>query len=148
MKNDTLQIKGKITATLIGPDGKVKLVREIENIVTNVGRALVIDRLQGAAAAVASYMAIGTGAVAAAAADTALGTEVARALGALDQPDVYTDRLVHTFAAGTGTGSITEVGRLNADTVGTLMGRSVFTAIPKGADDSLQMTYSFTYAAA
>ena len=148
MKNDTLQLKGKITATLIGPDGKVKLVREIENIVTNAGRALVIDRLQGAAAAVASYMAIGTGAVAAAAADTALGTEVARALGTLDQPDVYTDRLVYTFAAGTGTGSITEVGRLNAVTVGTLMGRSVFTAIPKGADDSLEMTYDFTYAAA
>jgi hypothetical protein len=145
--SNDLQIVGTITARLIGPDGKTKLVRNVKNIVTNAGRQLIIDRLQAASAAVADYMAIGTGTTAAAAGDTTLVTEVARAQGTLSQPDAHTDRLVQTFAAGTGTGSITEVGRLNNTTGGVLMGRSVFTAIPKGADDSLQMTYDFTYAA-
>jgi len=145
--SNSIQIKGRITATLIGPDGQIKETRTMENIVTNAGRAHIIDRLQAASAAVADYMAIGTGTNAAAAADTTLQTEAARAQGTLSQPDAYTDRLVYTFAAGTGTGTITEAGRLNAASTGTLMGRSVFTAIPKGAGDSLAMTYDFTYAA-
>jgi hypothetical protein len=143
---DKLAIKGLLHIQLFGPDGKLKTERKVENIITNAGREYIIDRLQGTVA-VMDYMAIGTGTNAAAAANTTLQTEVARAQGTLSQPNANTDRLVHTFAAGTGTGNITEAGRLNAASVGTLMGRVVFTAVPKGANDSLQMTYDFTYAA-
>ena len=142
-----ITVKGIIHLKLIGPDGQVKLERVIENIVTNAGRAHIIDRLQGASVAVADYIAIGSGAVAAAPGDLALGSELARAQGTLSQPDAYTDRAVYTFAAGTGTGTVTEAGRLNAGSNGTLVGRQVFTAIPKAAADSLQITYDFTYAA-
>jgi hypothetical protein len=148
--SNSIEIKGRITATLIGPDGKIKETRVINNIVTNAGRSHIIDRLQAASAAVADYIAIGTGTNAAAAADTTLQTEAARTNtggDGLTQPDAYTDRLHRVFGAGVGTGNITEAGRLNASSAGTLMGRSVFTAIPKGAGDSLAMTYDFTYAA-
>lgn len=145
--NDLLRIIGHITLELFGPDGRLKEKREVENIITNTGRQLIIDRLQGNSPAVPDYIAIGTGATAAAAADTTLGTEVARAQGTLSQPDAYTDRSVVTFAAGTGTGTITEAGRLNASSAGTLVGRQVFTGVPKGASDTLQITYDFTYAA-
>ena len=119
------------------------------NIVTNAGRAHIIDRLQAASAAVCDYMAIGTSTTAADAADTTLGTETGtRVQGTLSQPTAYTDRLVSTFAAGNGTATIGEVGRLNASTSGTLMGRLVLSPTKvKGADDSLQVTYDFTYAA-
>ena len=143
-----LRIAGLITLELRGPDGQLKSRRRFKNVITNAGRALIIDRLQSGAAAIADYLGIGTGTNAAAAADTTLQTEVARAQGTLSQPDPYTDRCVFTFPAGTGTGSITEAGRLNAAAAGTLIGRQVFTAIPKGADDSLQITYDLTYAAA
>jgi hypothetical protein len=142
-----IEIKGNISIVLTGPDGQVKDTREVKNIVTNAGRAHVIDRLQGASVAVADYIGIGTGPVAAAAADTALGGEVARAQGALTQIDPYTDRCVYTFPAGIGTATIQEAGRLNAPAGGTLMGRQVFTSIIKTVNDSLQVTYDFTYAA-
>jgi hypothetical protein len=145
--NEGIKVKGIVNIKLIGPDGQVKDQRTVENIVTNTGRAHIIDRLQAAGVAVCDYVAIGTGTNAAAAADTTLQTEAARAQGTLSQPDAYTDRCVYTFAAGTGTGNITEVGRLNAASVGTLMGRVVFTAVNKPASDSLAMTYDFTYAA-
>ena len=144
-----IKIIGKILIELRGPDGKLKDKREVTNIVTNTGRQAIIDRLQGTTPPSAAFIAIGTGATAAAAADTTLGTEVARSSSAapLTQPDAYTDRCIETFAAGVGTGNITEAGRLTANSGGTLMGRQVFTAVNKTASDSLQITYDFTYAA-
>lgn len=145
---DSLKITGIITAILRGPDGRIKARSVDRNIVTNVGRAAIIDRLQGATPAVCDYIAIGTGATAAAAADTTLQTEVARAQGTLSQPTAYTDRCVYNFAAGTGTGTITEVGRLNAASDGVLMGRGILASSKvKEAGDSLEITYDFTYAA-
>ena len=141
-----IEIKGNVKIVLTDKDGKVKDTREVKNIITNTGRQAIIDRLQGNTPAVSDYVAIGTGSVAAAAADTTLGAEVARGQGTLSQPDAYTDRSVYTFAAGTGTGTITEAGRLNAAAAGTLSGRQVFTGVVKTATDSLQITYDFTYA--
>jgi hypothetical protein len=148
-----IKIEGKIHAVLKGPDGQIKGEWTGPNIITNAGRAHIIDRLQGAGAAVADYMAIGSGTAAAAAADTTLGTELDREQGSPSQPDAYTDRLAVEFGAGEGTGTVGEVGRLNAAADGTLMGRSVYTSwtpastIAKGAGDTLTFTYDFTYAA-
>jgi hypothetical protein len=142
-----LAVRGIVKIQRWDGSGRLTLERTVENIVTNAGRAHIVDRLQAAGVAVADYIAIGTNSTAAAAANTALGAEAARAQGTLSQPDAYTDRCVYTFAAGTGTGTITEAGRLNAASVGTLMGRTVFTGIVKTASDSLQITYDFTYAA-
>lgn len=143
-----LAITGHITVELFGPDGARTHFQKVKNIITNAGRQLIVDRLQGNTPAVPDYLAIGTGTNAAAAADSTLQTEIARAQGALTQPDAHTDRCVYNFGAGVGTGTITEAGRLNAGSGGTLVGRQVFTAVPKGAGDTLQITYDFTYAAA
>lgn len=146
MSNE-IKLTGTITIELRGSDGKLKEKREVKNMVVNTGRALIIDRLQGNTPNVCDYIAIGTGGTAAAAADTTLGTEVARAQGTLSQPDAYTDRCTYTFPAGTGTGNITESGRLNAASTGTLIARQTFTAVNKTSSDSLQITYDLTYAA-
>ena len=145
--HDIVKLIGSITLELFDAKGQLKTSRRVQNIVTNTGRQAIVDRLQGASPAVCDYVAIGTGVVAAAAADTTLGTEVARAQGTLSQPDAYTDRCSYTFGPGVGTGAITECGRLNAASTGTLMGRQVFSAVNKGASDSLAVTYDFTYAA-
>lgn len=117
------------------------------NLVVNAGKDLVIDRLQGVNGppAVCDFMAVGTGTTAAAAGDTTLQTEIGtRVQGTLSQPTSTTDRLVSTFAAGNATGAITETGRLNASSAGTLLGRIVFSAVNKAAGDSLQVTYDIT----
>lgn len=145
---DSIAILGIITLRLFGPDGRLKQEQVRHNVFTNYGRSKIVDLLQGGVAITApDYIAIGTGTNAAAATDTALQTEVARAQGTLTQPDAYTDKCVYTFGAGVGTGSITEVGRIDAASSGNLFGRSVDTAIPKGALDTLEITYNFTYAA-
>lgn len=89
-----------------------------------------------------NYVAIGSGDSAAAAGDTALGSEAARAQGDYS----YTDdtkafEVTETFAAGTGTGSITESGLFNASSAGQLFARQTFGVINKGASDSLQITW-------
>ena len=147
-KSDGVKIRGFVTAELRGPNGELKGQYRTENIVTNAGRQLIIDRLQAGTDAVADWMAIGTGTNAPAAANTALQTETARLKGDLTQPTAHTDRLVRAFAAGVGTGTIAEVGRLNDETTGVLLCRAAFDpTIPKGADDSLTVTYDITYAA-
>lgn len=150
MKNlsENMAVRGFISWELRGPDGRIKAAGRNENIITNAGRQLIIDRLQGATPAVADYIAIGTGNTAPAASQTALVTEVARAQATLSQPDAHTDRAVYTFPAGTGTGVIAEAGRLNAAASGTLLARGLVSpTVDKTAADTLQITYDITYAA-
>jgi hypothetical protein len=144
---EPIRVRGIVRLVITGPDGSVKADDTHENLVTNAGRQHLIDRLQGTSSAVADYIAIGTSSTAAAAGDTTLVAEVARAQGTLSQPDAHTDRCVYTFPAGTGTGTIREVGRLNASSGGTLMGRAVVADKIKGAGDTLTITYDFLYAA-
>lgn len=144
--SDPMRFVGSVLLELINPWGEVVDAHMGFNLVVNAGKDLVVDRLQGVGGppAVADYIAIGTGTNAAAAGDTALQTEVARGQGTLSQPTSTTDRSVYTFAAGTGTGAITEAGRLNAAASGTLLGRIVFSVVTKGALDTLQVTYDLT----
>ena len=143
---EPLKIRGIILIELFGEDGRLKESRSVENIITTVGRGHVIDRLQADGAPnPMSYCGIGTGATAAVIGDTTLQTEVGtrQGPGALSQPDAFTDRLTVTFAAGNGTGNITEAARFNASSAGNMMGRQVFTAVNKTSTDSLQITYDF-----
>lgn len=90
-----------------------------------------------------SHMAIGSGTAAAAAGDTALGSELARvALTATVTGNSI--KYVGTWNAGVGTGSVSEAGVFNAASGGTMLCRSVFSALDKAADDSLQIEWTVT----
>lgn len=143
---ERMRVIGTVMLQLRGAAGEIKWVQCGGNLVVNAGKDWVIDRIQsGSPPALMNYQAIGTGTTAAAAGDTALQTEVARQNdGTHSQPTSTTDRLVTTFAAGTGTGAITETGRLNAGSGGTLLARQVFSVVNKGASDSLQVTHDIT----
>ena len=100
--------------------------------------------MKDASATAMSHMAIGTGSTAAAAGDAALGNEAGRV--ALTSTTVTSDAVAYvaTFAAGTGTGAITEAGIFNASSSGTLLCRTVFSVINKGAADTLGITWTVT----
>jgi hypothetical protein len=98
--SDTIKIIGTITARLFDKDGNLKQESVTQNVITNTGRQLIIDRLQASGVAVPDYIAIGSGATAPAAADTAMQTELARAQATLSQPDAHTDRAVYTSPRG------------------------------------------------
>ena len=53
--------------------------------------------------------------------------------------------MVGNWAAGDGTNAaITEAGVFNAASTGTMYSRATFTAINKGASDTLQITWTYT----
>ena len=147
---DFIKAKGIVNLVLTDEFGNVK--QELtENLVVSAGLAFIASRMKDATATVMSHMAIGTNATAAAAAQTALITELARA--ALTSTTIVTTtvandtvQFVATFAAGSGTGAIVEAGILNASTGGTMLARTVFSVINKGASDSLTITWKVSLA--
>lgn len=147
MLKETPKASGTLDIVLRDKDGKVKDQRTVKNLVVDTGLAYIADRMADAAESAMSHMAVGTGSTAAAAGDTTLGTESGRvALTSTTQTNedvVY----VATFSAGTGTGALTEAGILNAASAGTLLCRTVFSTVNKGASDSLQVTWTVSMAA-
>ena len=143
MINDTIKVTGELKVTLTKPDGNVHETI-IPNIVVTDGKEYIASRMKDASATAMSHMAIGTGSTAAAAGDAALGTEAGRV--ALTSTTVTSNAVAYvaTFAAGTGTGAITEAGIFNASSSGTLLCRTVFSVINKGAADTLGITWTVT----
>ena len=143
MINDTIKVTGELKITVTKPDGNVHET-VVPNIVVTDGKEYIASRMKDASATAMSHMAIGTGSTAAAAGDAALGTEAGRV--ALTSTTVSSNAVAYvaTFAAGTGTGAITEAGILNASSNGTLLCRTVFSVINKGAADTLGITWTVT----
>jgi len=143
-KTDKTKATGKLTVEIKDKKGNVKETRELENLVVDDGLAFIASRMKDATATAMSHMAIGTGTVAAASGDSTLGTEAARV--ALTSTTVTTNAVAYvcSFAAGTGTGAITEAGILNAASTGTLLCRTVFSVVNKGASDSMTITWTVT----
>ena len=143
-KTDKTKATGKLTVEIKDKQGNVKETRELENLVVDTGLAFIASRMKDATATAMSHMAIGTGTSAAASGNTALGTEAARV--ALTSTTVTSNAVAYvcSFAAGTGTGAITEAGILNAASTGTLLCRTVFSVVNKGASDSMTITWTVT----
>lgn len=137
--NDQLQLKGHLAITLNG-----ELVRDIDNLVVTAGKGYVASRIKDATATAMSHMAIGSGTGAAAAGNTALGTELGRVSLTSTNVSAAVVTYVGTFAAGTGTGAVTEAGILNASSSGTMLARTVFSVVNKGANDSMTVTWTVT----
>ena len=144
MLQDSIILTGALKIVLTDAQGNIKDEQEVKNLVVTVGKNFIASRMKDATATAMSHMAIGTGTVAAAVGDTTLGTEVGRV--ALTSTTVTTNNVAYvaTFPAGTGTGAITEAGILNASSAGTLLCRTVFSVINKGAADTLGITWTVT----
>ena len=142
---DKFQIKGRLELRLFGPDGKLKDYRDIRNTVTALGDAHVADQMSDDSEVNMSHMAIGTGTPTATALQTELDrnafTSKTQGAGADDNDVVY----VGNWAAGDGTGAITEAGIFNAAAAGTMFVSASFAVINKGASDTLQITWTVTF---
>tara|TARA_B100000927_G_scaffold289450_1_gene286092 strand:- start:4 stop:429 length:426 start_codon:yes stop_codon:yes gene_type:complete len=139
MINDGLKLTGKLKIALNG-----ETVQEVDNLVVTDGKGYVASRMKDASATAMSHMAIGSGSTAAAAGNSALGSELGRV--ALTSTAVSNAVVTYTatFAAGTGTGAVTEAGILNASSSGTLLCRTVFSVVNKGSSDSMTITWTVT----
>ena len=141
---DQLKASGALRVVLTGPDGVVKEEHEFKNLVVTVGKNFVASRMVGTAANVMSHMAIGSDSTTPAAGNTVLGTELGRVTLT---SSVATDNVVTytaTFPVGTGTGAVVEAGIFNAGTAGTMLCRTTFAVVNKGADDAMSVTWTVT----
>ena len=139
MINDGLKLKGKLAIALNGD-----VVQEVDNLVVTAGKGYVASRIKDASATAMSHMAIGSGSTAAAAGNTALGSELGRVSLTSTNVSGAVVTYVATFAAGTGTGAVTEAALLNASSSGTMLCRTVFSVVNKGSADSMTITWTVT----
>lgn len=137
--NDDLKLKGRLTIAL-----NDEVVQEVDNLVVTAGKGYVASRIKDASATAMSHMAIGSGTTNPAAGDTAVETELGRVSLTSTNVSGAVVTYVATFAAGTGTGAVTEAGILNASSGGTMLCRTEFSVVNKGSSDSMTVTWTVT----
>lgn len=151
---------GQLSLAVIRGDGKVEDYGLASlRVVTTAGVNFIVDAFQNTTEVEnLKFHGIGTGVAAEAVGDTALGTELTtqynpdstRATGTTTEgasANIY--RTVGTNTLDSGTPAVTEHGVFSASSAGTLLDRSVFSAINlNGANgDGLQSTYDLTFTA-
>lgn len=139
----TFSIKENVKIVLRGADGKVKDTREIANTVTTAGKAGAADQILASPSLnKPTHMATGTGTPS----GTALGTELDRnALTSKNRSGAVVT-MVGDWAAGDGTGAITEAGIFDAASTGNMWCSQSFSVVNKAAGDTLQITWTLTFA--
>ncbi len=144
MFKDSVILTGALKLVLADAQGNVIDEQEVPNLVVTVGKNFIASRMIGVTDNIMSHMAIGTGTTAPAGGDTTLESEAGRVALTSNVRTNNAIAYVASFPAGTGTGAITEAGILNASSSGTLLCRTVFSVINKGAADTLGITWTVT----
>jgi len=138
---------GRVQIQLFDGQGNLKEEQNIKNLVVTTGLDHIADRLGASSPADRmSHMEVGTGTTAPAAGNTGLETAIASSRVSLTTQTVSTNTVeyVGDFPAGTGTGAVTEAGVFNAAASGTMLCRTTFSVVNKGAADTLKITWTLT----
>lgn len=143
-------IKGLMNLRLCDQFGNLKEERIVENTITELMDAHVADQMSDSTDAAIGYIAVGTG-TGQGSSDTGLAvvldrtalTSTTQGAGAADNDVVY----VGDWAAGDGTGAITEAGLFLTDANTTMMTYTDFSVVNKGASDVLQINWTVTFGA-
>jgi hypothetical protein len=140
---DKLTLKGHVAFELRDEDGNLKDAWEVDNVVTTAGKNGLADQMLAAPTlAKPTHMGIGTGTPSA----TALGAELDRNALANKTRANAVITFTCTWAAGDGTGTLTEAGIFDAAATGNMWCSTSFAAKPKAAADTLSATWTFTVA--
>ena len=137
MFRDDMKMTGRLIISI-----NDNVVQEADNLVVTTGKEFVASRMIGTSASVMDNMAIGSGSTAAAS-DTALGSELNRQ-SATSSVSGAVVTFSATFAAGSGTGAVTEAALFNASSSGTMLCRTTFAVVNKSASDSMTISWAVT----
>ena len=126
---------------LLDKSGNIKDERLIHNTVTTKGKEGIADNLLASPTmGKPTHMAVGTGTPT----STALGTEIDRNALTSKTRSGAVVTMVGNWAAGDGSGTLTEAGVFTASSAGDMFLSASFGAITKGASDTLQITWTLT----
>ena len=144
MINEKLSVAGELQIVLRDKNGNVKVNKTEKNLVVSTGKAFIAKRMVGTASVIMSHMAVGSTNTAPIAGHTALMNEIGRA--AIVSSDVVDNTVTYSclFAAGVGTGALTEAGIFNSDTNGEMLSRVVFSEVNKDIEDTLTINWQIT----
>jgi hypothetical protein len=166
MAKDGMKVKGTLNIKLVGPDGEVKLDKNVNNLITTVGDKYYAQMgcagVGGNSAPTLAYgMQVGTSTTAVAKSSTgsAIGSFIANSGVAFDTVTAavvsgdtgWKITYVAEFGAGTGTGTIqeavitTETNSNTASVENKTIARVLTGAISKGAADTLTLTWVHTF---
>ena len=138
MFHETIALTGALTITKNN-----ELVMDTRNLVVTAGKGLVAGCLSGVSTPI-TKMSVGSGTAAAAAGDTTLGTVIDTNALTVSGGTLAGSTVTYacTWAAGDGTGAITEAGLFSAADV--MLARTQFAVVNKGADDTVTITWTVT----
>lgn len=145
--NDNFAVTGKLNIIVRDTiTGEIKVDTTIDNLVVTVGKNFIASRMAGTSSAVMGWMAIGTSSTSPVVGNTTLGTELARVATTVSggTPTSNTVLYTATFPAGTGTGALQEAGIFNANSAGTMLSRTTYSVINKGALDDMTINWTIT----
>jgi hypothetical protein len=117
---------------------------EFKNLVVTTGKNLMASLWAGVGTA-PTHIAMGSGATAEAVGQTTLVAETARVALDTRTSNLNVTTVIGTFPAGTGTGTVNEIGLFNAAAAGTMTQRALTGAITKPAGLGLQFTWTTTF---
>lgn len=144
---EQLAMHGRMTATLYGPDGKVKEQVVKDNLIVNVGWDFLFDAMGAPSGrpGVMSHIGVGTSSTAAAAGQTDLQASTLRKAATYAHvAGTKVGTWTVTFSAGEATAALQEAGIFNALSTGIMFDRVTFSVINKGALDTLVVTFTVT----
>ena len=139
---DGIALTGKLTISL-----NDEIVRKTENLIVTAGKAWVAQRMEGTSLGIMTHMGIGTSTTAAAIGQTDLVSITGARLALSDSGGIVAGAVITfacTYPAGAHTAAITEAGIFTASTSGTMLARTVFTVVNKGALDSMTISWAVT----
>lgn len=147
MIQENLKATGELHIVLRDANGNIKDEKTVPNLVVTTGKNFIASSMLKTTAnspAAMTHMGLGTGTVAANASDTSLQTAIGTR--STVTPSVLNNVVTYSanFAAGNGTGAITEAAVFNASSGGTMLCRTVFSVVNKDAGDSLTINWNLT----
>lgn len=144
LTQEFVKATGKLSVVLFDENGNIKQEQEIPNLVVTAGKNWIASRMKDTGIPVQmSHMAVGSGTVDPVVGDTTLGSELGRVSLTTAGGTVSNNEVTYsaTFPAGTGTGAITEAGIFNAGSGGTMLCRTEFAVVNKGANDTVAISW-------
>ncbi len=139
--NEAISLQGFLRLERFDSTGKLVEVRDRVNLITTMGKNGLADQVLDSPTLLKPlYMAIGTGTPGV----SALGAEISRVPYTSKTRSGAIVTLIANWAAGQGTGSITEAGNFDANTGGNMWTSASFAAVAKAATDTLQVTWTLT----
>ena len=152
--NESVKILGNLKIVKKDKDNNIVETRTIPNLVVNTGKAFIAERVVRDTANAPQSMALGDDATTPIGSQTALVSELSGRANALPTVGTFSNTIssntitfTGTFAGGLATGTLREAAIFDSpNTGGTMLCRTTFSDVTKGASDIVTVTWNITVA--